>query len=77
MEHAASLLLPSVSEAQAQGNTKRIQKTIYLTIVLCFLLGVMCFLFFFTFAEILGKLLFDILRDSAYKAGRYFLSYNK
>ena len=54
---AASLLLPSVSEAQ--GNTKRIQKTIYLTIVLCFLLGVMCFLFFFTFAEILGKLLFD------------------
>ena len=51
---AASLLLPSVSEAQAQGNTKRIQKTIYLTIVLCFLLGVMCFLFFFTFAEILG-----------------------
>lgn len=56
---AASLLLPSVSEAQAQGNKKRIQKTIYLTIVLCFLLGVMCFLFFFTFAEILGRVLFD------------------
>ena len=56
---AASLLLPSVSEAQAQGNTKRIQKTIYLTIGLCFLLGVACFLFFFTFADVLGKALFD------------------
>lgn len=55
----ASLLLPSVSEAQAQGNTKRIQKTIYLTIGLCFLLGVACFLFFFTFADFLGKALFD------------------
>lgn len=56
---AASLLLPSVSEAQAQGNKKRIQKTVYLTIALCFLLGVLCFLFFFTFAEILGRVLFD------------------
>lgn len=56
---AASLLLPSVSEAQAQGNTKRIQKTIYLTTALCFLLGVLCFLFFFTFAGILGRVLFD------------------
>lgn len=56
---AASLLLPSVSEAQAQGNTKRIQKTIYLTICLCFLLGIACFLFFFTFADFLGKALFD------------------
>lgn len=55
----ASLLLPSVSEAQAQGNTKRIQKTICLTIGLCFLLGVACFLFFFTFADFLGKALFD------------------
>ncbi len=55
----ASLLLPSVSEAQAQGNTKRIQKTIYLTIGLCFLLGMACFLFFFTFADFLGKALFD------------------
>lgn len=55
---AASLLLPSVSEAQAQGNTRRIQKTIYLTIGLCFLLGMLCFLFFFTFANVLGKALF-------------------
>ncbi|MDE6916344.1 MAG: oligosaccharide flippase family protein [Lachnospiraceae bacterium] len=56
---AASLLLPSVSEAQAQGNTKRIQKTICLTILFCFVLGVCCFLFFFTFADFLGKMLFD------------------
>ena len=55
---AASLLLPSVSEAQAQGNTKRIQKTIYLTIGLCLLLGIICFLFFFSFADVLGKMLF-------------------
>ncbi len=55
---AASLLLPSVSEAQAQGNQKRIRKTICLTISCCFLLGVLCFLFFFTFADILGESLF-------------------
>lgn len=54
----ASLLLPSVSEAQAQGNEQRIRKTICLTIGFCFLLGVFCFLFFFTFADLLGKLLF-------------------
>ena len=39
----ASLLLPSVSEAQAQGNDQRIRKTIYLTIGFCFFLGVCCF----------------------------------
>lgn len=54
----ASLLLPSVSEAQAQGNEQRIRKTICLTIGFCFLLGVFCFLFFFTFADLLGELLF-------------------
>lgn len=54
----ASLLLPSVSEAQAQGNDQRIRKTIYLTIGFCFLLGVCCFLFFFTFADLLGEKLF-------------------
>lgn len=54
----ASLLLPSVSEAQAQGNDRRIRKTICLTMGFCLLLGVCCFVFFFTFAEFLGKLLF-------------------
>lgn len=55
----SSLLLPSVSEAQAQGNTRRIRRTVYLTIGFCFLLGIFCFLFFFSFADFLGKVLFD------------------
>lgn len=54
----ASLLLPSVSEAQAQGNTPRIRKTIYLTMGFCSLLGIFCFLVFFTFADFLGEILF-------------------
>lgn len=54
----SSLLLPSVSEAQAQGDSSRIRKTIYLTIGFCFLLGVFCFLFFFLFADFLGTILF-------------------
>ena len=55
---SSALLLLSVSEAQAQGNDQRIRKTICLTMGFCFLLGVFCFLFFFTFAELLGELLF-------------------
>lgn len=54
----SSLLLPSVSEAQAQGDSKRIRKTIYLTTAFCFMLGIFCLLFFFTFADILGQTLF-------------------
>lgn len=54
----SSLLLPSVSEAQAQGESGRIRKTIYLTTAFCFLLGISCLLFFFTFADILGQTLF-------------------
>ena len=55
---AASLLLPSVSEAQASGNNGRIKKTVTLTLGVCFLLGVGCMIFFLTFAELLGVLLF-------------------
>ncbi|MBO5146980.1 MAG: oligosaccharide flippase family protein [Lachnospiraceae bacterium] len=55
----SSLLLPSVSEAQAQGDTRRIRKTICLTVGFCFLLGVFCLLFFFLFADLIGKILFD------------------
>lgn len=55
----SSLLLPSVSEAQARGDNRRIRKTIWLTIGFCSLLGVFCFLFFFGFADFIGKLLFD------------------
>lgn len=56
---AASLLLPTVSEAQASGNDRRIKRTICLTIGVCFLLGVFCMLFFLIFADILGSFLFD------------------
>ncbi len=56
---ASSLLLPSVSEAQASGNKSRIKKTIYLTLFICFLLGVTCMFFFFCFADLLGILLFN------------------
>lgn len=55
----SSLLLPSVSEAQAQGDTQRIRKTVFLTIGFCFSLGVFCLLFFFIFADLIGNLLFD------------------
>lgn len=56
---ASSLLLPSVSEAQGQGDNKRIRKIIYLTIAFCFVLGVFCLLFFYLFADIIGQFLFD------------------
>lgn len=55
----SSLLLPSVSEAQSQGDTRRIRKFICLTIGFCLLLGVCCLLFFSVFANLLGTLLFD------------------
>lgn len=55
----SSLLLPSVSEAQAQGNNKRIKKTVYMTIGFCLLLGIGCQLVFFFFADFIGKLLFN------------------
>lgn len=55
----SSLLLPSVSEAQAQGDAKRIRRIIRLTIGFCFMLGVFCLLFFYVFADFLGKLLFN------------------
>ena len=55
----SSLLLPSVSEAQSQGDTKRIRRIICLTIGFCFALGIFCLLFFSAFAGLLGTLLFD------------------
>lgn len=55
---AASLLLPTVSEAQASGNDRRISRTIGLTVGICFLLGVFCMLFFLVFADFLGSFLF-------------------
>jgi stage V sporulation protein B len=54
----ASLLLPSVSEDEAYGNETHIRKTIVLSTLFCFLVGVLCFVFFFVFADIIGQLLF-------------------
>lgn len=55
---AASLLLPSVSEAQAAGNQHRIKHIFYMTLGVCFMLGVFCMLFFLIFADVLGRFLF-------------------
>ena len=56
---AATLLLPSIAEAQSQGNKKRIRQATILTIALCLLMGFGCMCFFFLFAEHLRFLLFQ------------------
>lgn len=55
---AASLLLPSVSEAQAAGGNKRIRQIICVTLGVCFLLGIFCMCFFLIFADAIGTMLF-------------------
>lgn len=54
----SSLLLPSVSEAQILGNNKRIRRLICITSAFCFALGVGCMMFFWIFADLLGRYLF-------------------
>jgi stage V sporulation protein B len=54
----ASLLLPSVSEDEAKGNSKHIRKTIITSSLFCFMVGMFCFLFFFVFANLIGDWLF-------------------
>jgi stage V sporulation protein B len=54
----ASLLLPSVSEDESSGNFKHIRKTIILSTLFCFFVGIFCFLFFFIFADFIGDWLF-------------------
>lgn len=54
----SSLLLPSVSEAQVLGNDRRIKKLICITAAFCFALGIGCMMFFWIFADLLGKYLF-------------------
>jgi len=56
---AATLLLPVISEAQAQHNCAKIRNAVLLTLGFCLLLGFGCMCFFLTFAELLGHLLFD------------------
>ena len=54
----SSLILPSVSEAQAADNHQRIQKTISLTIIFCFILGLICMITFFSLADLFGNHIF-------------------
>ena len=62
---AATLLLPSISQAQAKGNTNQIKKAAFMTIILCFLLGFGCMFFLLTFANVIGSLLFQSQEASA------------
>lgn len=55
---AGSLLLPYISEQQAQGNSKRIHQATTLTILACFLLGTGFMIFLLLFADLLGTILF-------------------
>jgi stage V sporulation protein B len=54
----ASLILPSVSEDEASGREGHIKKIILLSTLFCFLVGIVCFVFFFVFADIIGEMLF-------------------
>lgn len=62
---AASLLLPAISEAESHKNYKQIRKITILTIIFCFLLGVVSMLFLLSFADIIGKLLFSSTEAAA------------
>lgn len=53
------MLLPTISEAEAIGNTKRIKHAVDKSIQYCLLLGAICTVCFFLFANFLGNLLFS------------------
>lgn len=54
----ASIIMPTISEAQASGNILKIKRVFYLTILFSTVLGIGCMMFFFCFADVLGQLLF-------------------
>lgn len=54
----SSLLLPTVSEAQAKKNTKQLKKILISAILLSFSFGVFCMCFFFLASDFLGAFLF-------------------
>ena len=56
---AGSLMLPYISEQQANKNYKRIHQATLLTLIICFLVGFAFMLFLLTFADIIGHLLFQ------------------
>lgn len=52
------LLLPAISESAAQGDIRRVRKTIQRTVELCVILGLLCTLAFLLFGQLAGDLLF-------------------
>lgn len=67
------LLLPTVSEAQAQKNQKGLQKSISATIKYSVLLGIFSGFFFFFFGEELGTVVFSEKKAGTYLACLSFL----
>jgi stage V sporulation protein B len=55
----SSLLLPSVSEDESKGNFSHIRKTIIISTLFCFFIGMFCFIFFFIFANFIGEWIFN------------------
>ena len=53
------MLLPRVSESQAQGQLEALKQVLQKTISFCIFLGVSCLLFFFTFGNFLGNHIFS------------------
>lgn len=62
----AVMLLPTVSEAQAAGNTKAIENLTRKTIKSCLLLGSFCTIFFLLAGNLCGILLFDSKEAAVY-----------
>lgn len=56
---ASSLLLPTIAEAQARHDTKKIKLLILGTILFSFSLGLGCTIFFYIFANIIGAYIFQ------------------
>lgn len=54
----STLLLPTVSEAQAQKDTKKLKKILFCAILLSLSFGICCMCFFFLASDFLGTFLF-------------------
>ncbi len=67
------LLLPSVSEAAAEGDRAQISRTIRRTVELCVILGLGCTLIFLLFGRLMGSLLFHSPLAGAYITSLGFL----
>lgn len=54
----STMLLPTVAEHQAAGQTKVLKQTVSRVFSLCFLMGLICCLIFLIFGRLMGSLLF-------------------